>query len=187
MTPYDYTPGGPRQRALNRIDRLNWGLGGIFMWLSNACLLVMLGLTVATIILRPMSLAPYWMWPWTMVFFIWLSFFGFFAMYVRLKDVRVDFIAGLFGPAGMAVTRLLSDAATLSVTGVLLWQLPKVIATSRGVYDGAILPAGFELPRLALSIPLFVSAALVTLTALLDLAKIGAGMPENVADHHPES
>ena len=42
-------------------------------------------------------------------------------------------------------------------------------------------------PMLALSIPLFVSAALVTLTALLDLAKIGAGMPENVADHHPES
>ncbi|WHZ37919.1 TRAP transporter small permease [Sagittula sp. MA-2] len=187
MTPYDYMPEGPLQRALNRIDRLNWDLGGIFLWLSNACLLVMLGLTVATIILRPLSLAAYWMWPWTMVFFIWLSYFGFFAMYARLKDVRVDFIAGLFGPIGMAVTRVLSDAATLTVTGVLLWQLPQVIATSRGVYDGAILPAGFELPRLALSIPLFISAALVAITALIDLAKMASGMPENVADHHPES
>lgn len=187
MTPYEYSPEGPLQRALNRLDRLSWDMGGVFLWLSNACLLMMLGLTVATIVLRPMSLAPYWMWPWTMVFFIWLSFFGFFAMYSRLKDVRVDFVARLFGPLGMAVTRFLSDIATLSVTGVLLWQLPKVIATSRGVYDGAILPAGFELPRLALSIPLFISAAMILLTALLDLAKIVAGMPENVADHHPES
>ena len=53
--------------------------------------------------------------------------------------------------------------------------------------DGAILPAGFELPRLALSIPLFISAALVAITALIDLAKMASGMPENVADHHPES
>lgn len=187
MTPYDYSPEGPLQRALNRLDRFNWDLGGVFLWLSNTCLLVMLGLTVATIVLRPMGIAPYWMWPWTMVFFIWLSFFGFFAMYARLKDVRVDFIARQFGTLGMAITRILSDIATLSVTGVLLWQLPKVIATSRGVYDGAILPAGFELPRLALSIPLFISAALVLITALIDLAKFSAGMPENLADHFPES
>ncbi|MEY8828588.1 TRAP transporter small permease [Sedimentitalea sp. XS_ASV28] len=187
MNPFSYEPEGPLQQALYRGDHLNWNLAGIFLWLSNTCLLVMLGLTVATIILRPLSLAAYWMWPWTMVFFIWLSFFGFFAMYARLKDVRVDFIAGLFGPVGMAVTRVLTDIATLTVTGVLLWQVPQVIATSRGVYDGAILPAGFELPRLALSVPLFLSAALVAITALIDLAKMAAGLPENVADHHPET
>ncbi|OYX43956.1 MAG: TRAP transporter [Rhodobacterales bacterium 32-67-9] len=186
MTPYDYAPEGPLQRALNRFDRLGWTLGGIFLWLSNFCLLVMLALTTATIILRPMSLAPYWMWPWTMVFFIWLSFFGFFALYARLKDVRVDFLAIRLGPWGMTATRLLSDAATLVVTGVLLSQLPKVIATSRGVYDGAILPLGIELPRLTLSVPLFVSTVLITLFAVLDLAKLAAGMPENVTDHHPE-
>ncbi|MCB1384773.1 MAG: TRAP transporter small permease [Nitratireductor sp.] len=186
MTPYDHAPEGPLQRALNRLDRLGWTMGGIFLWLSNLCLLAMLGLTTATIILRPLSMAPYWMWPWTMVFFIWLSFFGFFALYARLKDVRVDFLALRLGPRGMAATRLLSDIATLLVTGVLLSQLPTVIATSRGVYDGAILPAGIELPRLTLSVPLFVSTFLVALYALLDLAKMATGMPENVTDHHPE-
>ncbi|WP_146589391.1 TRAP transporter small permease subunit [Puniceibacterium confluentis] len=186
MTPYQYTPEGPLQRALNRVDRLNWSLGGVFLWLSNICLLIMLGLTAATFILRPLGFAPYWMWPWTMVFFIWLSFFGFFALYARLKDVRVDFIAGLMGPGGMAFTRLLADAAALLVTGVLLWELPTVLATSRGVYDGAILPAGYELPRIALSVPLFVSTLLVALAALLDLAKMVTGMPENVTDHYPE-
>ena len=60
----------------------------------------------------------------------------------------------------MVITRIVSDAATLVVTGVLILQIPKVIATSNGVYDGAILPAGFELPRLALSVPLFISTVL---------------------------
>lgn len=186
MTPAQYTPEGPFQRTLNTLDRINWTLAGAFLWVSNLCLLAMLGLTTATMILRPMSMAPYWMWPWTMVFFIWLSFFGFFALYARLKDVRLDFLAERMGPAGMTVTRILSDAAALVVTGVLILQIPKVIATSNGVYDGAILPAGAELPRLALSVPLFVSTILVALTALLDIAKLTAGMPENVAEHHPE-
>lgn len=187
MTPFDYIPEGPLQRALNLADRANWSMAGAFLLISNICLLAMLGLTAATIILRPMSMAPYWMWPWTMVFFIWLSFFGFFALYARLKDVRVDFLAERLGPAGMVATRIISDGATLLVAGVLLSQVPKVIATSNGVYDGAILPAGYELPRLTLSVPLLLSTALVMLTALIDLAKLAAGMPENVTDHHPEA
>ena len=161
MTPYDPAGEGPLQRTLLRLDRASWTMGGAFQWLSNVCLLAMLVLTTATIVLRPMGLAPYWMWPWTMVFFIWLSFFGFFAIYARLKDVRVDFLARRMGPHGMAATRLVGDAATLLVAGVLLSQVPTIVATSRGVYDGAILPQGFELPRLALSVPLLVSTGLV--------------------------
>ena len=187
MTPYEIRGEGALQRALVRLDRAGWSLGGAFLWLSNLCLLAMLGLTTATILLRPLGMAPFWMWPWTMVFFIWLSFFGFFALYARLKDVRVDFLAERMGPKGMAATRLVSDLATLLVTGVILSQAATVIATSRGVFDGAILPQGFELPRLALSVPLMVSAALVAATAALDVAKMAAGLPENRSDHHPEA
>lgn len=187
MTPQDYRPEGPLQRTLHRADLAVWSLGGVFGFLANLCLLVMLLLTATTIVLRPFNLSFYWIWPWTMVFFIWLSFFGFFAMYVRLKDVRVDFLAARFGPLGMAATRVVADLATLVVVGIILWQLPAVLATSRGVYDGAILPDGIELPRQALSIPLFVSAFLILLAALLDVAKLFAGMPENVAETHPES
>ena len=50
----------------------------------------------------------------------------------------------------------------------------------------SILPGGEELFRQALSIPLFVSAGLIILTALVDLAKMAAGLPENVTVHHPE-
>ena len=105
------------------------------------------------------------------------------------SDSAVGFLGDVFAvPAGMPLANVFSIGDVLLVVGLalLLWQLPRVIATSRGVYDGAILPAGLELPRLALSVPLFVSAALILLTALLDLAKMAAGMPENVTDHHPE-
>lgn len=150
------------------------------------CLLVMLALTTATILMRPLDISFYWMWPWTMVFFIWLSFFGFFALYARLKDVRVDFLANMLGPKGFALTRILTDVATLLVTGVLISQIPTVITTSRGVFDGAILPAGYEVPRIALSIPLMISTVLVAFSAVLDLAKMAAGMPENTITFHPE-
>ena len=92
----------------------------------------------------------------------------------------------MLGPEGFAMTRILTDAATLLVTGVLIWQIPTVIATSRGVFDGAILPAGYELPRIALSIPLMISTVLVAFSAVLDLAKMAAGMPENANTFHPE-
>lgn len=173
---------GPLQRPLLAIDAFTWSLGGVFILLCNACLLIMLALTTATILLRPFGISAYWIWPWTMVFFVWLSFFGFFAVYVRLKDVRIDFLAVRLGPLGIALTRFLSDVAACAVTGVILWQVPIVLATSRGMVDGAIFPGGTELARQALSIPLFISSALILITALVDLAKQASGLPENVSD-----
>lgn len=186
MIPADFEPEGTLQRILFRLDTLNWRLGGVFIFLCNVCLLAMLGLTTVTIVARPFGWSAYWIWPWTMVFFVWLSFFGFFAIFVRLKDVRIDFLANRMGPAGYAATRTLSDLSALGVCFVLLQQLPTVLATSSGVVDGAIFPGGQELMRQALSVPLFMSAALIFLTALLDLAKQFAGMPENDSIHQPE-
>ncbi|OCX67250.1 TRAP transporter [Thioclava sp. SK-1] len=187
MTGPTYEPEGAFQRVLHRLDVMNWRLGGVFLGLSNACLLVMLFLTTVTIIARPLGWSAYWIWPWTMVFFVWLSFFGFFAIIVRLKDVRIDFLAQLLGPKGFALTRTVADLAAIGVCVVLLMNFSTVMTTSRGVVDGAILPNGVELPRQALSVPLFLSAMLVLLTGLLDLAKQIAGLPENISTHHPEA
>ncbi|MBN7787610.1 TRAP transporter small permease subunit [Ponticoccus gilvus] len=174
------------RQVLQRLDQLNWSLAGAFLWASNLCLLAMLCLTTATIVLRPFGLAIYWIWPWTMVFFIWLSFFGFFALYARLKDIRIDFIAHRLGPVGMAATRIIADFAALFLAALLLMQVPMVLATSTGVHDGAVLPSGGEVPRLFLSLPLFLSTALVAITALIDLAKMSVGLPENTASSHLE-
>lgn len=182
----DVQPQGALQGAFLAADRLTWGLGGVFQWLCNICLLVMLTLTTVTIIGRPLGFSAYWIWPWTMVFFVWLSFFGFFAIFVRLKDVRIDFVANHMGRYGYAITRLVSDLTALAVCGVLMMQLPNVLETSRGYVDGAILPGGDELFRQSLSIPLFISAALIIVSALVDLGKMLVGLPENLTQHHPE-
>lgn len=179
----DVEPKGALQGALLWADRLTWGLGGVFQWICNACLLVMLALTSVTIIGRPLGFSAYWIWPWTMVFFVWLSFFGFFAVFVRLKDVRVDFVANHLGRWGFPVTRLITDIAALAVCGMILQQIPTILATSRGFVDGAILPGGEELFRQALSIPLFFSAGLIVVSAFVDMAKMLVGLPENLTVH----
>ena len=179
----DVKPSGALQGALLLADRVTWTLGGVFQWICNFCLMVMLALTAVTIVGRPLGFSAYWIWPWTMVFFVWLSFFGFFAIFVRLKDVRVDFIASHLGRWGHPATRLITDVAALAVCGMILQQIPTVLATSRGFVDGAILPGGEELFRQALSIPLFFSAGLIVVTALVDVAKMFAGLPENTTDH----
>ena len=182
----DVKPKGGLQGALLTVDRITWELGGVFQWICNLCLLAMLGLTTITIIGRPFGFSAYWIWPWTMVFFVWLSFFGFFAVFVRLKDVRIDFLANQLGALGYAITRLISNLTALALCVVLMWQLPTVLVTSSGYIDGVILPDGGELFRQALSIPLFISTGLIIATVLVDLGKLMVGLPENLTVHHPE-
>ena len=169
----------PIIRVLLYADNFMWKLGGLFQVISSACLLVMLLFTAATIIGRPMGYSAYWIWPWTMVFFVWLSFFGFFAIFVRLKDIRIDFVAKKMGRFGYPVTRLLSNFCALILTGVILKTAPVVFATSMGGIDGAVLPGGDELFRQALSVPLFLSVGLIFLTALIDVLKMLFGLAEN--------
>ena len=182
----DVSPSGALQRALLWADWLTWRLGGLFQWICNLCLLAMLALTTVTIVGRPLGFSAYWIWPWTMVFFVWMSFFGFFAVFVRLMDVRVNFVANLLGRLGYPITRLLTDFSALAICGVIMLQMPTVMETSRGFVDGAILPGGEELFRQALSIPLFVSVSLIVVSAIVDVAKMIAGLPENTIMHLQE-
>ena len=78
--------------------------GRLFHLLANLCLALMLIGTAFTIVLRPINVSFYWLWPWTMVFFVWMSFFGFYAVYRRGKDISVDFIILRMGDRAMAAT-----------------------------------------------------------------------------------
>lgn len=174
------------QRPIASLDHALWTLGGLYLWLCNGCLLAMLGLTAATFLLRPFDISVWWFWPWTMVLFIWLSFFGFFAIYIRLKDIRIDFLVKQLGRRADVVSRLLADIVAIGVTLVIVCQWSTVMPAAAGFVEGAQLPGGSELPRQALFVPLFLSCALVTLGALVDIAKLCVGLPENTAPIHPE-
>ncbi len=175
----------PSTRTLRTIDAIDGALERIaraFLVLANACLALMLFGTAVTIVLRPFELSYYWIWPWTMQFFVWMSFVGFFVVYRYGKDIAVDFVVIRMGERALGATRIFVDLVVLTVMGAMLAQMPTILESQVGVIDGVVTPWG-ELERYTLSIPLAVSCLLIFLNTALDLAKAWAGIAEPVASH----
>ena len=175
----------PVPKAIVIADAVLVGVGRGFSWMCSFCLLAMLLLTAATILLRPLGLNFYWIFPWVMVLFVWLSFFGFFPAMIFNRDIRIDFVARLFGDTGMLVTRLVGQVVVLFVLYWLLLELPAIVARQSGSIDGAILPWGGEAKRRLLSLPLLLSCICIAVALLVDIAKMILGLPERGADHLP--
>lgn len=160
--------------------------GNLFLIIANICLAVMLIGTATTIVLRPFNISFYWIWPWTMVFFVWMTFFGFFAVYRFKKDIAIDFMVMRMGSRAMHWTRYFVALVIITVTGTLLWQMPAIIEMQVGPVDGALLPWDTELERYFLSWPLAISTTLVLLESVLELFKIMLGIPELRPSHITE-
>ncbi|RAH99910.1 hypothetical protein DLJ53_19405 [Acuticoccus sediminis] len=162
--------GGPAGRALTRLDAVLGVLGVVFRQLAIICLLLMLTVTAVTILLRPFDIAYYWMWPWTMILFVWMTFFGLFAVYRFRKDIVIDIVVRRLtsGPAA-AMLRTLPPLVLLAVSLTVLSQIPALIAVQGGPIDGALLPGGGELSRLFLTVPMALSMSLVALQSVVDL------------------
>jgi hypothetical protein len=65
----------------------------------------------------------------------------------------------------------------MTVTGMILWQMPTILESQVGVVDAVATPWG-EMPRYSLSVPLGISSLLVFANALLDFLKACFGWPE---------
>lgn len=169
--------GGPLARLAFSLDGWLESLGRLFLIIANICLLLMLIGTAATIILRPFNMSFYWIWPWTMQFFVWMSFFGFYAVYRFRKDIAVDFVVLRLGAGAMTGTRYFVAFIVMLVTGVILLQMPTIIESQVGVIDAVVTPWG-ELERYTLSIPLGISCFLIFVNALLDVVKAWLGWEE---------
>ena len=169
---------GSLARLMVRIDRIFEGLTTVFLWAANLCLFLMLIGTAATILLRPLGISFYWLWPWTMQVFVWMSFIGFFVVYRKGKDIAVDFVMRRLGHRAMQASRWFVIATVLLVIGIILKEMPVILESQVGVIDGVITPWGEELQRYTLSVPLAASCLLIFLHALLDAAKAWLGWSE---------
>ena len=173
----EHLPPGPLFRAVRVLDNGLDRLAVLFHIIANGCLGIMLIGTAATIILRLFNTSYYWIWPWTMQCFVWMSFFGFFVVYRRRKDIAVDFVMNKLGTGAVVASRYLVNLLILIVTGVMLLQMPTIIGSQVGVIDGVITPWG-ELERYTLSVPLAISCALIFLDTLVDTVLGLFGTPE---------
>jgi TRAP-type C4-dicarboxylate transport system permease small subunit len=115
--------------------------------------------------------------PWSIVLFVWMTFFGFFVVYRRGKDITVDFLIDRLGDRARLASRLLVDVLVISLMLVMLTQAPHIIRSQVGTIE----MVGLE--RYSLSVPLFVTAALIALDFALDMIKAVLGYPERA--HEP--
>jgi TRAP-type C4-dicarboxylate transport system permease small subunit len=177
-SPIDARRNRPFARLVVRLDRLFEALSTLFLFAANACLFLMLVGTALTILLRPLNVSFYWLWPWTMQVFVWMTFLGFFVVYRKGKDIAVDFVMRKLGPGAMRASRWFVIIVVLLVIGVILKEMPIILESQVGVIDGVVTPWGVELERYSLSLPLAASCLLIFLHALLDGAKAWLGWPE---------
>lgn len=177
------TDGTGFERVVDQVDGVLEVLTKTFLVAANLCLLLMLAGTAAIIVLRPLGISFYWIWPWSMQVFVWMSFIGFFVVYRRGKDIAVDFVVRKMGDRAMRVSRIFVALVMLGVVGVMLAQMPTIFESQVGIIDGVITPWGTELERYSLSIPLAVSCILIFINTLLELGKIWLGRPEPVMAH----
>jgi TRAP-type C4-dicarboxylate transport system permease small subunit len=145
----------------------------LFLVLANLCLLLMLALNIVNIGWRSIvDESLNFVWPWTGLLFVWMSFFGFFVIYRRAKDITVDYFVDLAGAKARHLTRLMSDIIIIALMALLLTEAPRTLESQVG--DMELI----SLQRYWMSVPLFVSAFLVALHFLLDLLKALQGVPE---------
>lgn len=162
-----------RDRILALGERFLAAAERLFLTLANVALAAMLAINIVNICWRAATEQNLnFVWPWTTLLFVWMTFFGFFVIYRRAKDITVDYFIDLMGYKALVATRLLSDVIIVGLMLLLLAEAPRTLASQVG--DMELIP----LQRYWMSVPLFVSAALVGLHFLLDLAKALHGIPE---------
>ena len=179
---HNETQAGSLLAAIRYFDSVFDTISNVFLVLANLCLGLMLFGTFVTIVLRLFGISFYWIWPWTMQFFVWMSFIGFFVVYRLGKDIAVDFLVMRIGPFAQKVTRYAVPILIIIVMAAILREMPTIFDSQVGVIDGVVTPWG-ELERYTLSVPLAVSCLLIFLNAILDIMKAVAGLPEPVPSH----
>jgi TRAP-type C4-dicarboxylate transport system permease small subunit len=150
----------------------------LFLALANLALGLMLAANMANIASRALfEKGIVYVFPWSVVLFVWMTFFGFFVVYRRGKDITVDFLIDRMGPHARFVSRLVVDVLVIALMVTMLIQAPHIIRSQVGTIE----MVGLE--RYSMSIPLFVTAALIALDFLLDMIKALMGRPERT--HQP--
>lgn len=150
----------------------------LFRLLANLLLLTMLAINLLNIAARFLTdQGVVWVFPLTTVMFVWMTFLGFFVVYRQGKDITVDILVDRLGPAARRVARVLVDIAVLALLVVLLAEAPALLERQVGNIEMV------GLQRYWLSVPFFVSAALIALHFVVDLLHAFHGDPQ--AHHRP--
>ncbi|HBD89350.1 MAG: hypothetical protein A2092_08515 [Rhodobacteraceae bacterium GWE1_64_9] len=110
-----------------------------------------------------------WVSSWTGVMMVWSVFLAFFPMYRRGMDISLSFFVSRFGSGPNRVFQMIGALCGIVVCGVLVAELPQILARQRGVIELV------GLQRYWLSIPMVVSSAFIVLHFAVEFVVLACG------------
>ena len=151
------------------VDRLLGLCERLFLALANGCLAILLAINTLNISSRAIwDSGLQWVFPWSTVLFVWMSFFGFYVVYRMRSDITVDFVYDRLGRGAQAVVRQFVNLLILLLMAVMVWHGPEIIERQAGIIEQVYF-LGFQVERFTMAVPLFVTCGLIFLNYLVDL------------------
>jgi TRAP-type C4-dicarboxylate transport system permease small subunit len=166
---------------LEGVDRLLGICERLFLALANGCLAVLLTINTLNISSRAIwDSGLQWVFPWSTVLFVWMSFFGFYVVYRTRSDITVDFVYDRLGRRGQMAVRQFVNLLIIVLMFVMVWHGPEIIERQAGIIEQVYF-FGIQVERFTMAVPLFVTCALILINYLVDslYALRGETMPSN--------
>lgn len=146
------------------IDRLMDHLATVMLGGSSALLAMMLVLNLINIFMRNLGFGSLlWVSAWTGVMMVWCVFLSFYPMYRRSMDITLTIFIARLGPLANRIFHFLTAICGIIVCGLLVAELPNILARQRGELELV------GLQRYWLSIPLILSSALIVVHFALEI------------------
>ena len=146
------------------------GLEKICLAFSTAAIGVMIALNIIQVFFRYVLNAAFvWVFPVTMLLFIWSTFLGAFVVYRRKKDIVVRFIANLFPASAQEKLTLITNILIILFLLLVIMEAPTLIRRQASIMQ--VIP----LPRYVQAIPLFIGLSGILLEYFcqtVDLLKV---------------
>ncbi len=169
------------RRLVEGVDRLLGVCGHLFLVFANGCLAVLLTINILNIASRAIwDSGLQWVFPWSTVLFVWMTFFGFFVVYRRRSDISVDFIYDRLGRHGQLIVRQFVNLLIIILMSIMVWHAPEIIERQAGIIEQVYF-FGTQVERFTLAVPLFATCALILVDYLVDsiYALRGETMPSH--------
>jgi len=159
------------------VDRLLGLCDRLFLALANGCLAVLLTINTLNISSRAIwDSGLQWVFPWSTVLFVWMSFFGFYVVYRRRSDITVDFFFDRLGKGGQMAVRQFVNILIVLLMAVMVWHGPEIIERQAGIIEQVYF-FGVQVERFTMAVPLFITCVLILLNYLVDLIYALRGEP----------
>ncbi len=130
------------------------------------CMIVMISINMLQIFARYVLNYPIpWVYPTTMLLFVWITFIGAFIVYHQKKDIVVVFFINKMPLRSQYWIQLITDMLIIALLIVIIIQAPALIKQQASTMQ--IIP----LPRYIQTIPLLVGLTFICLENIVDIVE----------------